>query len=74
MNDKPLKSSTDVFFSAYILSKNIKLAKYEVIDRGRVRCYFDLTEDQWKQLKIDFNNSEISDVKQYIAKIKDLAF
>lgn len=69
-----LKASTDVFFSAYLLSKGIKLAKYEVIDRGRVRCFFSLNDDEWKQFKVDFNNSEISDIKQHIAKIKDLCY
>lgn len=69
-----MKSTSDVFFSAFLLSKGLKLAKYDVIDRGKVRCYFDLTDDQWKDYKIKFNNSEISSIKQHIQAIKDLAF
>jgi hypothetical protein len=71
---KDLKHTTDVWYAGFLLTKGIKLAKYDVIDRGKVRCYFELTDDQWKQFKVEFNNSEISDLKQAVAKIKDLAF
>ena len=71
---KDLKHTSDVWFAAYLLSKGLKIAKFDVIDRGKVRCYFELTDDEWKEFKVKFNNSEISDIKQYMAKIKDLAF
>lgn len=69
-----IKSSTDVWFCAFLMSNNYKIAQYSVVGRGKVRCDFDITEEEWKKLKIDFNNSEIIKFKSYIDQIKDLAF
>ncbi len=69
-----LKNSSDVWFTAFLIHKGCKIAKYDVIDRGRVRCYFDLTDKQWQEYKLEFNNSEIIKFKAYIEQIKDLGF
>jgi hypothetical protein len=56
------------------MSKNVQIAKYDIMERGKVRCYFNLTEDQWKDYKLEFNNSEIIKFKSFIDQLKDLAF
>lgn len=69
-----MKSSQDVWFIAFLQNKGVKIAKYDVISKGKVRCYFELTEEQWQSYKLEFNNSEISVYKGLIEKIKDLCY
>lgn len=69
-----MKYTTDVWFASFLLSKQIKLERYEVVDRNKVRCFFNLTDDDWKKLKVEFNNSEIIKFKGYIDQIKDLLY
>lgn len=69
-----LKVSSDVWFCAFLIKKGLKIKEYDVIDKGRVRCKFDVSEDEWKKYKLEFNNSELSEFKTIIDKLKDLAF
>lgn len=69
-----MKSSTDLFFCAFLMHKGHKIEKYDVISRGKVCCYFKLSEDEWQKLKLDFNNSELSELKMNIEKIRDLGY
>jgi uncharacterized protein YicC (UPF0701 family) len=68
------KGTTDVWFSSFLIKSGHKISSYDVIERGKLKCYFDLSEDQWKKLKLAFNNSEISEFKQIIDKLKDLCY
>jgi hypothetical protein len=69
-----MKFSTDVWFCSFLMSKGYKIEKYDVIQRGRVKCYFTLSDEQWQKLKLEFNNSDIIKFKMYIEQIKDLSF
>ena len=69
-----MKSSQDVWFIAFLQNKGIKISRYDVISKGKVRCYFDLTDEEWQNYKLEFNNSEISIYKGLIEKIKDLCY
>jgi hypothetical protein len=72
--NQELKSSSDVWFTAFLMDKGEKIKRYEVIARGRVKCFFDLTDDQWRDYKLEFNNSDVVRFKALIEQIKDLAF
>lgn len=69
-----LKTSSDVWFCAFLMKKGVQIKEYDIIDKGRVRCKFELSEDDWKKFKLEFNNSELSEFKTIIDKLKDLAF
>lgn len=69
-----MKSSQDVWFIAFLQNKGIKISRYDIISKGKVRCYFDLTDEEWQNYKLEFNNSEISIYKGLIEKIKDLCY
>lgn len=69
-----MKSSQDVWFIAFLQNKGIKISRYDIISKGKVRCYFDLTDEEWQNYKLEFNNSEISVYKGLIEKIKDLCY
>lgn len=68
------KASTDIWFCAFLMLNNIKISSYEVIGRGKVKCVFDITDNEWHKLKLDFNNSEYIKFKSLVDQIKDLAY
>lgn len=74
MNKLDLKSSTDLWFCAFLKKKGHKLVTYDVISRGKGRFYFDLDDATWKDLKLEFNNSDLSEIKQNVESFKDLCF
>lgn len=67
-------SSTDLWFSAFLLSKGHEVAKYDVIGRGKARFYFDIDEEKWKEYKLEFNQSEICNFRNLIERLKDLCY
>lgn len=69
-----MKTSTDVWFCAFLMHKNHKIQSYKIISRGKVSCEFRIEEQEWQKLKLEFNNSDISQYKALIEKIKDLVF
>lgn len=69
-----MKSSTDVWYIAFLISKGYEIKTYQVINKGKVNCYFDIDDEAWKKNKLEFHSSEISKFKAIIEKIKDLAY
>lgn len=69
-----MKTTTDIWFSAFLRLKGIALAKYEVIAKNKVKCFFNLTDEEWQKFRVEFNNSELSSYKTLIEQIKDLAY
>ncbi len=69
-----LKDTTDVWFVAFLMHKGYKISKYDVITKGKVKCYFDISDSNWKELKLEFNNSDLSQFKSLIDKVKDLSY
>lgn len=69
-----MKESTDIWFIAFLVHKGHQISSYSVIGKGKVRCSFNIDDESWKTLKLEFNNSEISKYKQIIESIKDLAY
>lgn len=69
-----MKQSTDLFFCAFLMFKKYKIEKYDVISRGKVCCYFNISDEDWQKLKLEFNNSDISEIKMNIEKIRDLGY
>lgn len=71
---KQLRSSTDVWFIAFLIKNEYEIDRYDVIDRGRIKCFFAIPEEEWKTLKLQFSTSDIAEYKNIIEKIKDLAY
>lgn len=69
-----MKSTTDIWIAAFCLLKGHELRRFEVSDSKRVRYFFDLTEEEWQRLRIEFSNSELSKYKIAIEQVKDLAY
>ena len=69
-----LKYSSDLWFSAFLMLKGYKIENFIQIGKGKVKCGFNLTDEDWQKLKLDFNNSELVKYKTVIGQIKDLSF
>lgn len=69
-----MKESTDIWFIAYLMYKGVKVAKYTPLQRGKVKCFFELGDAEWQQHKLEFNNSEFIKFKGLIEQVKDLGF
>lgn len=69
-----LLSTTDVWFASFLIHKGYQVKTFDKLGPGKVKFYFDLTEDEWKQMKLDFNNSELVKFKSIIGQLKDLSF
>ena len=70
-----LKSTTDVWFATFLKKrKRLPLHSFEVIARGKVRCYFEISDEDWNSYKTEFSNSELPDIKSGIQEIKDLGY
>lgn len=67
-------SSTDLWFCAFLIKKGHTIKKYDVISRGKAKFYFEIDDETWKDLKLEFNNSEISKFKMLIDQLKDLSY
>lgn len=66
--------SSDLWFIAFLLHKNHQIKSYTVVSKGKISCEFDISREAWQNLKLEFNNSDISSYKATIEKIKDLAY
>ena len=66
--------TTDLFFMAFLINKGYSVKKYDVIAKGKISCYFEIADEDWKSLKLEFNSSEASKLKQIIEQLKDLAY
>ena len=57
-------STTDLWFAAYLQLRGYICADFEKLERKRCRFKFDISEGDWKKLKVEFLKSDISKIKQ----------
>lgn len=69
-----LQESTDIWFCSFLMYKGHTIVKFDKLVRGKVKCYFELTSEEWSKLKLDFNNSDFVKFKAFTEQIKDLAY
>jgi hypothetical protein len=66
--------TTDIWFASFLKFKEYSLIDYEVIARGKAKYHFDISDEDWKKMKLEYLNSDLSKLKQIMEEIKDLAF
>ena len=69
-----MKFSRDIWFNAFLISKGFEILKYDVDNRKKVTCHFNLDDDKWKELRLEFQKSDISKFKTYLDQIKELGY
>ncbi len=69
-----LMETTDIWFAAYIFKIVPKQVRGSYTRSGKKVFKFELEQAEWDDHKIGFINSEESEIKYRIEKLKDLAF
>jgi hypothetical protein len=66
--------TTDLWFAAYLY--NINPHKLVGVGKTGAKTHFEFAYNakEWKEYKLEFLTSEVSNVKYIIEKLKDLAF
>lgn len=71
---KDLQSTTDIWFSAFLLYKGFEVTKLDKLSRGKAKLYFQLSSEKWDELKLEFNHSEFIKFKALVNQVKDLGY
>lgn len=70
-----MKQTSDLWFASYLIEiHGIKLADFKNTSRGRGVFLFKVSEDDWKDLKLQFSKSDLAKIKQGQEKLKDLLY
>ena len=69
-----MKTTTDLWLATYITRKGIKLADYKLMAPRKVSFGFDISDDEWKKLKLEYFSSELAEFEKSMEKLKDLSY
>jgi len=69
-----MKSTSNLGFVAFLTmpQRGLSISNYKKNERGFTTFYFDVDDDKWKELKIEYNNSEFIIFKSTMENIKNL--
>ena len=65
--------TTDLWFASYIINKGQELVKFEKLG-SKLMFWFNTSEQEWNQLRLEFFNSEVSKSRQTQERLKDLGY
>lgn len=66
--------TTDIWFASFLQLRGYPVTDFEVVGRGRGCFDFEIGVEEWKAMRLEFNYSDISKVKQIQLSLKDLLF
>ena len=66
--------TTDIWFASFLQLKGVQLLNFSILSKGRGSFDFKLTEEEWRTFRLEFNNSDISKIKQIQLSLKDLLY
>lgn len=69
-----MRKITDLWFASYLKCKGYELVDFELLHRGKGVYIFDIEEEEYKKMRIEFFKSDISKIKQIQESLKDMAF
>ncbi len=69
-----MKRVTDLWFASYLKCKGYELVDFELKQRGKGVYIFEISEEDYKKLRLDFFKSDISNIKQIMEALKDMAY
>jgi hypothetical protein len=75
MEIKNKNKTKDLWFYAFLRTHGYELADYiKHEDTNKSEFIFNISNEDWKQMKLDFNKSDLSKGKWFIEEAKDLIF
>jgi len=66
--------TTDIWFASYLKFKGFELSGWEVLHRGKGKYKFDISEEEWRRIKLEFMSSETNSIKAFHLSLKDLTY
>ena len=66
--------TSDIWFASFLKLKGFEIIDYEVIHKAKGRYKFNISEDEWKELKMQFEGSDASKLKMIQISLKDLLY
>ena len=69
-----MQNTKNINFCAFLRMKNIHPDKVEIIRKGKASYHFNFDDQQWIDLKQEFNRSEFIEYASCLNAIKDLAY
>lgn len=70
-----MQKTTDIWFASFLQEiKNKAVTDYSVIKPGKGEFRFDLTDEEWKKFKLEFDQSDFSKLKYGQERLKDLIY
>lgn len=67
-----MKGVTDLYFAAYLIISGYIVKDYQNVTERRLKFFFEIDDDKYKEMRIAFASSEASKIKQTIEELKDL--
>jgi hypothetical protein len=69
------KRTTDVWFVMFLVEEKLcPIHTYQVVERGKVNWEFALTDEQWRQFRVEFQQSKLARLKALQQQLKDMAY
>ena len=71
-----MQTTKDLWLAGFLQSKGYTVINYSILDPKKklAEFNFNISDEDWKTLKLEFYNSEVSKVKWNIEKLKDLCY
>ncbi len=66
--------SRNIKFCAYLRFRKIHPKSVKVFAKGRATYHYDMAEEDWRKLKIEFDKSDFVEYGNCMDAIKDLAY
>lgn len=69
-----MKRTKDVWFTSYLIYKGYAMEGTEEAAPRKLMFKFNIDDAKWKQLKLEFFNSESAQLRQIQERLKDLLY
>lgn len=66
------KTTTDIWFSAFLKMKGYPVVNFDVLPKSKGRFHFNIQDEDWKKMKLEFDASDISKIKMNQIALKDM--
>lgn len=69
-----MKRTTDLWLTTYIILQGHPLSDYNKVGPRKVEFVFNLPDDKWKELKLNYLQSDFAKFEQEMAKLRELNY
>lgn len=67
-----MKKTSDIWFITYLVKMGHNFTDYELDYKNRIIAVFSFDDETWKKLRMEYNRSEMFEIRNIVMKIKAL--